>query len=107
MMNRIRYVKRDEGLVSKNILVSKSTGAKYLVYINLKDMTYVIRNQVSLRKYVGGDDINNLNVLKRAVRKHLSQLGVELESEKRMRTFGRCSTGWNQDKQLKKQNTHP
>ena len=36
-----------------------------------------------MRKYEGGEGINNLNVLKGRVKKHLIQLGVEFEKEKR------------------------
>ena len=75
MSQRIRYVKKGDTLMSVSDVVSKK-GSKYCVTINLTDMTYVIKNIVSHRKYKGGEDINNLNVLKRNIKKHLKFLGV-------------------------------
>lgn len=98
LKQRIRYIKKDNKLISKSEVVSKS-GAKYMVYIDLETKTYLIRNQNSLRKYEGGENINNMNVLKRTVKKHLEWLGVIFSSERRNRTFGRCPQDWNQQKQ--------
>lgn len=98
LKQRIRYVKKDNKLVSKSEVVSR-TGAKYMVYIDLETKTYLIRNQTSMRKYEGGENINNTNVLKRTVKKHLEWLNVEFENEKRNRTFGKCPQNWNQQKQ--------
>lgn len=92
LKQRIRYVKKDNKLISKSEVVSK-TGAKYMVYIDLETKTYLIRNQTSLRKYEGGENINNMNVLKRTVKKHLEWLNCIFENEKRQRTFGKCSKG--------------
>lgn len=97
MKERIRYEKKENQLISKE-LVSNS-GAKYIVYLNLDTMTYLIRNQTSMRKYEGGEGINNLTVLKRKVKKHLQHLGIKFEKEKRSRSFGLCSKGHNEEKQ--------
>lgn len=102
LKQRIRYVKKDGKLVSKNEVISK-TGSRYVVHIDLETKTYVIRNQVSLRKYEGGQNINNMNVLKRVIKKHLQHLGIEFESERRKRSFGICSQGYNQKEHLAKQ----
>jgi hypothetical protein len=101
---RIRYVKKDTKLVTKNELISK-TGARYHVFIDLETKTYLIRNMVSQRKYEGGENINNMNVLKRTVRKHLSHLGIELETESRNRSFGLCNKGFSEseNRRLKKE----
>lgn len=98
LKQRIRYIKRDNKLVSKSEVISK-TGARYMVYIDLDTKTYLIRNQNSLRKYEGGENINNMNVLKRTVKKHLEHLNCSFESERRNRTFGLCKRSWNQQKQ--------
>ena len=101
LKQRIRYIKRDNKLISKSEVISK-TGARYMVYIDLDTKTYLIRNQTSLRKYEGGENINNMNVLKRTVKKHLSFLGVLFENERRKRTFGLCSPGYTQVEHLQK-----
>lgn len=101
MKQRIRYVKKENKLISKNEVISKH-GSKYMVYIDLETMTYIIRNNLSFRKYEGGENINNLNVLKRNIKAHLKHLGVEFKKESRRRCFGLCSKGWNMDKELEK-----
>ena len=99
MIQRIRYVKKDKLLVSRDSIISKK-GSSYIVQINLETMTYLIRNQLSLRKYEGGEGINNLHVLKRNIKKHLEHLGCVFSKEKRNRTFGICEKGFNQRKHL-------
>lgn len=101
---RIRYDKKDGQLVSKYELYS-AKGSKYLVFINLETMTYLIRNTLSLRKYEGGKGINNLIVLKRNVKKHLALLGVRFDKEKRQRSFGICERGFteSENRRLKKE----
>ena len=96
-MNRIRYVKKENKLVSLKEVVSQRTGAKYRVYIDLDSMTYMLRNSQTLRKYEGGTNINNLNVLKRTVKKHLEQLGCKFGKENRNRTFGLVPKGYSQE----------
>lgn len=103
MIQRIRYIKKSKGLVSKNVIVSKS-GAKYIVQIDLEEMTYTIRNINSQRGYSGGEGVNNLHVLKRHAKKHLEHLGcVFAEKEKRNRTFGKCAKGMTQQQHIKQQ----
>ena len=99
MIQRIRYVKKDKLLVSRDSIISKK-GSSYIVQINLETMTYLIRNQLSLRKYEGGEGINNLHVLKRNIKKHLEHLGCVFSKEKRNRTFGVVKKGYNQIKHL-------
>jgi hypothetical protein len=60
----------------------------------------MIRNINTLRKYEGGEDITNMNVLKARVKKHLKQLGVEFDREKRFRAFGRCDKGYSMEQHL-------
>ena len=98
---RIRYLKKDGKLVSIEPIASKN-GAKYQVFIDLETKTYVIRNLLSLRRYEGGEGINNMNVLKNKIKKHLKQLGCQFGTEKRFRTFGKCEKGFSQKQHLEK-----
>lgn len=99
MAQRIRYIKKDNKLVSLHDVVSKR-GSKYSVTIDLTDMTYIIKNTLSHRKYSGGKDINNLNVLKRKIKAHLKHLGIEFAKEKRNRCFGVVPKGYTQEQYL-------
>ena len=83
MEARIRYkkYKKDDVLVSVRDLISKTTNARYRVKINLKKCTYVIININSERYYHGGENINNLHVLKRHVKSHLEKFGVSFSKE--------------------------
>jgi hypothetical protein len=101
MKQRIRYIKKDGNIVSKNEIVSKH-GSRYSVTIDLATMTYTIKNLVSFRRYEGGENINNMNVLKRTIKAHLSHLGVLFETEKRNRVFGLCPKNWTQEKEIEK-----
>lgn len=92
--SRIRYQKKDGKLVSIEPITSKRTGAKYQVFIDPETMTYVIRNLLTMKKYEGGEGINNMNVLKNKVKKHLQALGCEFDKERRNRLFGRCEKGY-------------
>lgn len=103
MKNRIRYIKTtDENVVkSKANFKSEDTGYTYSVTLNLKDLTYRIKN-IDTENYIyGGKKINNLNVLKRKVKQELQRLGVNFEMESRQRTFGLCEKGYSQEKHLK------
>lgn len=101
MKQRIRYIKKDNQLISKNEIISKQ-GSRYLVYIDLEKRIYSIKNMVSSRRYEGGEHINNMNVLKRTIKAHLEHLGCEFEKEKRSRIFGLCPAGWNMQKEMEK-----
>lgn len=95
LKQRIKYVEKDGKLISIKELVSKN-GAKYMVFIDLATKTYVIRNVNTLRKFEGGENINNMNVLKRTIKKHLFHLGVCFESESRQRSFGLCPKNYSE-----------
>ena len=97
-MKRIRYKKTENQnvVVSNKILTSQKTGAQYLVYLNLDEVTYKIKNIRTEHIYTGGENINNLNVLKRTVKSRLEGMGVSFEEEARDRTFGRCPKGYSQ-----------
>lgn len=102
-ITRIRYNphdNRDNVLESTCILQSSRTGAKYIVRLDLNNNTYEIKNIKSEIIYRGGERVNNINVLKRQVRRRLSELGVNLTSERRNRTFGLCRKGYSQKKHL-------
>lgn len=101
MKQRIRYIKKNGKIVSKNEVVNKF-GSKYVVIIDPETMTYIIRNALSFRNYAGGENINNMNVLKRTIKKHLEHLHVEFETEVRQRCFGICEKNWSQEKEMKK-----
>jgi hypothetical protein len=98
-MKRIRYNKTDKEniVVSNKILTSSRTGAEYLVYLDLENVNYKIKNINSENVHRGGDNINNLNVLKRSVKSRLERMGVSFEDEERDRTFGRCPKGYSQN----------
>jgi len=83
MSIRIRYEKteQDNILVSVRNFHSKSTDAMYIVYLDLANITYIIKNMHSKRKYPGGENINNLHVLKRHVKARLEKLGVSFGDE--------------------------
>lgn len=102
-MQRIRYkqIKNKENLYeSIKTFISKSTGAIYRVRIDLDKKQYEIRNLTSFRAYYGGENINNLNVLKRKAKAHLESLGVVFSIEERNRTFGLCRKGYTQNKYM-------
>lgn len=104
MAKRIRYKQtKEQGVVvSTKIYTSASTGAQYKVFLNLDEVTYKIKNVNSENVYRGGENLNNLNVLKRNVKARLEGMGVKFEDEERDRTFGRCPKGWSQNKQEQK-----
>lgn len=82
---RIRYVKSSkEGfLKSFRHLYSKKHDTTYSVELDTNEMTYRIINTSSRRSYEGGNNINNLHVLKRKAKRRLETLGVEFETETR------------------------
>lgn len=83
MEARIRYKqsKKEGILYSIRDFISRSTGAKYRVKIDLNNCTYLIYNLNSERSYHGGEGVNNTHVLKRHIKMHLGSLGVLFESE--------------------------
>ena len=97
-MQRIRYKEKDGKLISVKPIFSKK-GSSYMIYIDIESKTYMIRNQLSLRSYTGGEKINNMNVLKRKVKAHLEQLGCVFGDESRNRSFGLCEKGYTQEKE--------
>ena len=103
MAQRIRYKETKEPgvVVSTKTYTSARTGAQYKVYLNLNDVTYKIKNVNSENVYRGGENINNLNVLKRNVKARLESMGVQFEGEERWRSFGLCPKGMTQEKWLK------
>ena len=97
--NRIRYIDhptKEDCLISLNEYVSKSTGARYKIVLNIKEMWYGIRNERSKEFSYKSKNYGNLNVLKRTARAKLEDLGVNLNRESRDRTFGRCREGYTQ-----------
>lgn len=103
--NRIRYISHDskeDCLISLNTYTSKSTGARYRVILNIKDMWFGIRNERNKEFSFKSKSYGNMNVLKRNARSKLESLGVELLREIRWRTFGLCEKGHTQDKEERK-----
>jgi len=82
-MKRIRYENsKEEGILqSVRNIHSEKTGAMYIVYLNTNDCTYKIKNIINKKKYCGGDEINNLHVLKRHIKVRLEELGVVFGTE--------------------------
>lgn len=85
MSTRIRYVStnRDDVLRSFRNLYSPKYDSNYSIEIDTKELTFVIRNVNSGRTYTGGENINNLHVLKRKVKSRLSEMGVSFGTEVR------------------------
>ncbi len=82
---RIRYVKTNKDGILKSFrnVYSEKYKAYYTIQLNTNNMTYEITNTNSRRKYSGGENINNLHVLKRKVKDNLSKLGVAFDKEVR------------------------
>lgn len=100
MATRITYKEmrnRPGVLESVKKFVSSRTGAAYLVRINTNDMTYEIKNIKTEVIYRGGENISNLNHLKKAAKQRLAGMGVVFNQEDRNRSFGLCTKGYNQD----------
>lgn len=95
---RIRYKDtKQKGIKESTRVFTSKRGVRYKVRLDLNNMTYAIKNLNSENLIKGGENINNLNHLKQEARNRLEGLGVELETESRDRTFGRCSKGYTQD----------
>lgn len=104
---RIRYKEhkiRENVLESIQVFTSEVNGARYKVRLDLNNNTYEIKNLSSEFIFRGGDSINNINVLKRAAKKRLEELGVSFQREERDRTFGLCNKGYNQKKHTEEGN---
>jgi hypothetical protein len=85
MDSRIRYSETSDGIFkSKRIFESKRYGSRYRVVLDMNEKIYKIIN-TNDRRIVkkGGENINNVNTLKRAARSALMSLGVMLEPEVR------------------------
>lgn len=100
MGNRIRYKKhtKENEMISQQIFVSQSRGARYRVVLDLKECAYKIRNERTKEFVVKSKTYGSSTVLKRVARKHLEKLGVVLSKESRDRTFGVVAKGYTQKK---------
>ena len=102
MSTRIRYKKtNDDGILKSVRDFTNRNGISYYVKLNTNDRTFEIRykeNQQLVKG--GGKNINNLNVLKRTIKKELKGLGVEFGEDVRDRSFGLCQKGYTQEKHL-------
>ncbi len=105
MAKRIRYNEEKPGIFrSRQVYTSSSTGARYKVLLDTNEMIFKIQNLNTMTfVYVGGENINNMNVLKRTAKATLEKkFGVLFDDESRSRTYGRCEKGWSQEKEIKK-----
>jgi hypothetical protein len=102
MSSRISYTDPDENGICYSVreFTSKKSGAIYTVKLDIKNKKYTIIHKESRHYYAGPDNINNLNVLKRNVKKRLINMGVDFEPERRDRTFGLCKKGYNQEEHI-------
>lgn len=102
MSTRIRYKKtNDDGILKSVRDFTNKNGISYYVKLNTVDRTFEIRykeNQQIVKG--GGEKINNLNVLKRTIKKELKSLGVEFGDDVRNRDFGLCKKGYTQQKHI-------
>jgi hypothetical protein len=104
--NRIRYINhpvKEDCLISLNEYVSKSTGARYKIVLNTKEMWFGIRNERNKEFSYKSKSYGNMNVLKRNARSKLESFGINLTRESRDRTFGLCKEGMTQQKWEKQQ----
>lgn len=100
--NRIRYKDhntRENCLLTINAYVSKKTGARYRIVLDLNEMQFHIRNERSKEFVFSSKQYGNMNVLKRNARSKLESFGVDLSRESRDRTFGLCDKGHTQYKE--------
>lgn len=96
MLRRIKYTKPDKDGICESInILSTDKGSNYKVYLDLNKIKYTIVNLLTYRKYEGGENVNNLHVLKRNVKKHLQKLGVKFGIEIRDRNYGVIRKGKN------------
>lgn len=105
MAQRIRYNEEEQGIFrSRKVFISQSTGAKYKVLLDTNQMLFKIQNMNTQRfVYIGGENINNLNVLKRTAKSTLEKkFGVSFDEEVRDRSYGLCDKGYSQEKHVKK-----
>jgi len=82
-MKRIRYEnsKKEGILCSVRNIRSSTTNAMYVVYLNTIDCTYEIKSLLGKRSYHGGENITSIVVLKRKIKEHLTDLGVNFGAE--------------------------
>ncbi len=98
-MQRIRYNEEEDGVFrSRKSYVSEINGAIYQLILDTNEMIYKIKN-VNSERYVvvGGENINNMNVLKRTAKSALEKLGVSFTEESRARTYGLCPKGYSEE----------
>ena len=87
MAVRIRYEVYDDpkgeyDLVSVRNFHAPVQDSMYIVYINSKTCEFKIKNMSPRgRVYVGGDGVNNLQVLKRQAKSKLAGLGVKFDAK--------------------------
>ena len=81
--SRIRYKKTNKDGILKSVrdIKSESTDATYQILLNIEKCEYIIKNLNSGRKYMGGEGVNNIHVLKRHVKTRLQKLGVLFNKE--------------------------
>jgi len=84
-VTRIRYKETKVKGVFQSVrnIHSKGNGAMYYVILNTNNCTYTIVNCLSKRKYSGGETINNITGLKRKIKQHLAEFGVDFGFEVR------------------------
>lgn len=82
-MKRIRYKKtaRKGVLESVRNIHSQKTDHMFIVYLHVDECRYVIKNIITKKTYHGGDNVNNIAVLKRNIKSRLEKLGVKFAIE--------------------------
>lgn len=100
MTARIKYNKTNKDGILRSVKNFTSVkGFTYYVKLYTDEKRYEILN-IDSHNIVkrGGSPPNNMNVIKRNIKRDLRRLGVEFEIEKRDRTFGLCQKGYTQEK---------
>lgn len=83
MSSRIKYRDNGDGtMTSKGAIISETTGAAYIVYVDKTLLTYKIKN-VERNNFVKEGKVGNYNYLLRKIKSELQSLGVEFKLEVR------------------------
>jgi hypothetical protein len=89
MQSRIRYEYSDElpgvGVSKQRFVIN---GKHHLVVLNTEEMYFEIQDLEGNVIHKGGDDITNLHVLKRHVKRALMRHGCVFKTEERNRDYG-------------------
>lgn len=83
MSSRIKYRDNGDGtMTSKGTLISETTGAAYVVYVDTTLLSYKIKN-VERNNFIKEGKVGNYNYMLRKIKNELESLGVSFKLEMR------------------------